>query len=94
MSTVVPKRRIYDGDTVNPEDFNETVDDVNRELANLNEHNLSAAGFRTQVALSDLDNSVAWRIKARLQHRSQFYHDCKLRSRGRLRERRGRAVSI
>tara|TARA_Y100000114_G_scaffold152862_1_gene171880 strand:- start:1734 stop:2456 length:723 start_codon:yes stop_codon:yes gene_type:complete len=63
MSTVVPKRRIYDGDTVNPEDFNETVDDVNRELANLNEHNLSAAGFRTQVALSDLDNSVAWRIK-------------------------------
>ena len=63
MSTVVPKRRIYDGDVVNPEDFNETVDDVNREIANLNEHNLSATLFRTQAALSDFDSSVAWRVK-------------------------------
>ncbi len=62
MSTVVPKRRIYDGEVVSPEDFNATVDDLNRELVNLNEHNLSST-FRTQAALSDFDSSVAWRLK-------------------------------
>ena len=62
MSTVVPKRRIYDGEVVSPEDFNATVDNVNRELVNLNEHNL-ASSFSTQAALSDMDSSVAWRLK-------------------------------
>lgn len=63
MSTVFPKRRIYDGDVVNPEDFNETLDDLYRNLKDLNEHNLDAAQFRSQVdRKTDTAKSVAWRL--------------------------------
>ena len=60
MSTVVPKRRIYDGEVVSPEDFNATVDNLNREIVNLNEHNLTSAFNKT---LPHMDNAVAWRLK-------------------------------
>ena len=67
MSVIVPKRRLYDGDVVNPEDFNDTLDDINRGLADLNEHNLDGKltnSFPTQVALTDLADDAAWRVKA------------------------------
>lgn len=66
MSVIVPKRRIYDGDAVNPEDFNDTIDDLYRGLADLNEHNLDGSGtansFPSQVEISDTADDVAWRL--------------------------------
>ena len=62
MSTVIPKRRVYDGDVVNAEDWNSLIDDFYRTVGELNEHNLSS-GFLTQLSRADdYDASVAWRI--------------------------------
>lgn len=66
MSVIVPKRRIYDGDVVNPEDFNDTLDDLYRGLKDLNEHNLDGSGtdsFPADVEISDTADDVAWRLK-------------------------------
>ena len=66
MSVIVPKRRIYDGDVVNPEDFNDTLDDINRGLADLNEHNLDATGTGSfsAVTLDDISDNAIWRVKS------------------------------
>lgn len=61
MSTTLPRRRLYDGEAVDPEDWNDLVDDSYRALGSLGEHNISSS-FRTQVERSDYSDSVACRL--------------------------------